>query len=65
VDNEDRLVRTEGTRTSGDARRMEHTAISESGTLLQDREGVNEGNYRGNQQAGISERNLKKYYPDC
>jgi hypothetical protein len=61
----DKLVERRGTRTYGEARRMEHESIIKDGTLLQDRTGANAKNYRGNRQSGIGQGNLKKYYPAC
>ena len=60
--NGDSLVREPGTRTYGEARRMEYENSVRDGTILPDRDGVNAGNFRGNRQRPIGPRNLDKYY---
>ena len=56
----DRLVREPGTRTYGDARRLEHENALKHNTVI----GRDPDTYRGNRQDPISERNAKKYYPE-
>jgi hypothetical protein len=64
--NGDTLVREPGTRTYGEARRMENENALRDGTILPDRGGVNTGNYRGNRQRPIGPKNRQKYYgPKC
>jgi len=61
----DDLVPVRGTRTYGEARIMEHQSIVRDNTLLQDRQGVNKENYRGNRQNGIGKRKLGRFGLNC